>query len=182
MQSLATETIIPCGLRLNVDLDNGLLRRRSEPAAAIDEVVLQLSARANDIAVGAQAQLASLDLKIPSARVKDVTAYTEYLPKGAPLRLLSGKAELAADVRLPAGTDPEVTLAAANPSRSPRTTLKHLAMGRMAKTRNSDDSGDRATPRSIVWLAGWKDRGPRSLLGHPSNCGQLEPSNDQPDE
>ena len=44
--------------------------------------------------------MAALDLRIPSARVKDMSVYNQYLPKDAPLRLLDGEADLTADVHL----------------------------------------------------------------------------------
>jgi len=87
-------------MRLDAQLGDALLRRRGEKDAVVEQVKLEVSAVAKDVAIGGGSSVTELDVRIPSAHVKDMTVYNQYLPKDAPLKLLGGEAELTADVHL----------------------------------------------------------------------------------
>ncbi|MEA3276527.1 MAG: hypothetical protein U9Q81_14805 [Pseudomonadota bacterium] len=87
-------------MSLDVQLSDALLRRRGEEEAVVERVKLGVSTRASGVTFGGGSSVASLDLRIPSARVKDMSVYNQYLPEGSPLELLSGEADLTADIHL----------------------------------------------------------------------------------
>jgi hypothetical protein len=87
-------------MRLDVQLAGARLKRRSEEDAVVEQVTLEVSALATDVGLVGAGSVAALDLRIPSARVKDMTVYNQYLPKDSPLQLLGGEADLTADVHL----------------------------------------------------------------------------------
>jgi hypothetical protein len=87
-------------MRLDVALDQGSLRRRAEDTAVIEEVTLALHAVASNVTVDGQGDIEELGLKIPSARMTDVTVYNDFLPAGAPVELLTGEGALSADIQL----------------------------------------------------------------------------------
>lgn len=87
-------------MQLDAKLIGANLKRQGEDKAVVQDVALEISALASGITVDGGGSVAGIDLRIPSARVKDMTVYNQYLPKKAPLRLLGGEADLTADVRL----------------------------------------------------------------------------------
>lgn len=87
-------------VRLDANLTNASLRLQNEKAAVIDDMKLSLTARALGVSVKDGGAVKSLDLSIPSATVTDMSAYNEYLPKGSPIRILGGKADLAAQLKM----------------------------------------------------------------------------------
>ena len=87
-------------LRLDARLADAKLRRRGEQDAVVEQVALEVAAVATDVALGGGGRVSALDLRIPSASVTDMRVYNQYLPEGSPLELLSGQAELTADIHL----------------------------------------------------------------------------------
>lgn len=87
-------------MRLDARLDDAGLKRRGEKDAVVQKVTLELSALATNVGLDGGGDVAALELRIPSARVKDMSVYNQYLPKDSPLKLLGGEADLTADVHL----------------------------------------------------------------------------------
>jgi hypothetical protein len=87
-------------MRLDARLSGARLKRSGERDAVVEEVALEVSAVATEVTVDGGGEVAALDLRIPSAQVKDMSVYNQYLPKDAPLKLLGGKADLTAEVHL----------------------------------------------------------------------------------
>lgn len=85
---------------LNAQLRDGELRRRGEEKSVIEEVDIAVKVRANDVTIGEDATVDAIDLRIPSARVRDMTVYNQHFPEKMPLRLSAGEAELSADIHL----------------------------------------------------------------------------------
>jgi hypothetical protein len=85
---------------LEATLGEGTLKRRGEEAAVVEDVSLTLAATARDVKIGAGPTVTAVDLKIPSARVTDMSVYNQYFPQKVPMRLTGGTASLTADVRL----------------------------------------------------------------------------------
>jgi hypothetical protein len=84
-------------LRLDARLDDALLRRSDEQDAMVEQVSMEVSALATGVSLGG-GEVSSLALRIPSARVTDMRVYNQYLPEGSPMELLSGRADLTADI------------------------------------------------------------------------------------
>lgn len=84
----------------NVELKDAVFRRKHEETAFIEKVQLILEGQARDMTFDGPTENLALRLQIPKARVTDMTVYNLYLPENSPLRLLSGEADLVADVRM----------------------------------------------------------------------------------
>jgi len=87
-------------IRVGATLGDARLKRLGEEDAFVQDVKLEVSAVATSIGLDRGGSVAALDLRIPSARVKDMSVYNQYLPAKAPLELLGGEADLTADVHL----------------------------------------------------------------------------------
>ncbi|NVK42934.1 MAG: hypothetical protein HWE39_16955 [Oceanospirillaceae bacterium] len=87
-------------MALDAVLKDSRLRRRSEETSLVEQVELVLKARAEDVTLGDEPTVAAIDLRIPSARVTDMTLYNRYIPGSTPLRLSGGQAQLSADIHL----------------------------------------------------------------------------------
>jgi hypothetical protein len=87
-------------VRVDATLGGARLKRLGEEGAFVQDVKLEVSAIANSIGLDRGGSVAALDLRIPSARVKDMSVYNQYLPAKAPPKLLGGEADLTADVHL----------------------------------------------------------------------------------
>ena len=88
-------------LELDVDVRDGLFRRRDENDAFVQDVVLKLRAKVKDLELDDEKRkLDDLHLQIPSARVTDMSIYNQYLPNKSPLRLLGGEADLTSYIHL----------------------------------------------------------------------------------
>ena len=88
-------------LLLDIDLMDGLFRRRNEDEAFVKDVVLKLRARVRDLRLDdEERKLDDLYLQIPSANVTDMSIYNQYLPDKSPLRLLGGEADLTSYIHL----------------------------------------------------------------------------------
>jgi hypothetical protein len=85
--------------RLDVALDDARLRRRDEPEPSIGEVRMDAEILMTDsLADGGDS--ADINLKLHSARVRDMSSYNAYLPPNTPLSLVSGEATLVGDLSL----------------------------------------------------------------------------------
>jgi len=82
-------------MRLNANLANASLRLQDEKAAVIEQVTLAVTATAEAVSMKG-GTVKTVELDVPSAKVTDMAAYNSYLPKGSPIRILSGTADLAA--------------------------------------------------------------------------------------
>ena len=87
-------------MMLNASLDDGSLRRSGEETSVVEGVSLALAATAQDVKIGTEPTVTAVDLKIPSARVTDMSVYNQYFPEKLPLHLTGGEAALSADVHL----------------------------------------------------------------------------------
>jgi len=87
-------------IRVDADLGGAWLKRLGEESSIVQDVKLEVSAVATSIGLDRGGSVARLDLRIPSARVTDMSVYNQYLPAKVPLELLSGEASLTADVHL----------------------------------------------------------------------------------
>jgi len=88
-------------LRLDIDVMDGLFRRKDEDDAFVKDVVLKLRARIMDLRLDDETRkLDDLYLQIPSAMVTDMSIYNQYLPDKSPLRLLGGTANLNSYIHL----------------------------------------------------------------------------------
>ena len=88
-------------LGLQVRIDEAILRRVGEEQSYIQDVSLDLEAQALDMRKGkAGSNVDVLRLKIPRARIPDMSAYNEILPANSPLQLLGGRGDLKAAITL----------------------------------------------------------------------------------
>jgi hypothetical protein len=85
---------------LDARLADGQLRRRGEEESVVEDVGFELTARAQNVTLGEGSTVTAIDLRIPSARVRDMSVYNQYFPAKMPLRLSGGEAELTADIHL----------------------------------------------------------------------------------
>jgi hypothetical protein len=81
------------------------LRRRGETLATIQDVDLELDALLRDVGLEPdraedQGREYELALRIPRARVTDMSVFNRYLPPDAPLQIVGGEADLSADIAL----------------------------------------------------------------------------------
>jgi hypothetical protein len=91
-------------LHIEAKLTEASFRRLDEEQAVIDDMTIAVNASAKGVSLKDGGTVAAIDLAIPSAKVTDMTAYNAYLPKGSPLRILSGQADLSADVNMQEST------------------------------------------------------------------------------
>jgi hypothetical protein len=85
---------------IDVRLNEASFKRQNEERAFISHVELQLQAVARGLSYNGPTEDLTLRLYLPTARITDMSVYNLYLPEGFPLRLLSGQADLAADIEL----------------------------------------------------------------------------------
>ena len=85
---------------LNIALDDGTLRRKDEDQAFIENVSISLDALARSISFDGKTRDMDLRLQIPSAEIRDMSVYNQYLPEDSPLQFTSGTAGLTADIKL----------------------------------------------------------------------------------
>jgi hypothetical protein len=70
----------------------------------IDDVTLALQATTKGVSLKDGGEVTAVNLAIPSAKVTDMTAYNAYLPKGSPVRIIGGTADLNAEVNMQEST------------------------------------------------------------------------------
>jgi hypothetical protein len=86
---------------MSVDLSDADMKRRGEQAAYIKDVVLSLNARVEDVGFEKREDRKfSIDFKIPSARVTDMSVFNANFPPDSPIRFTGGEARLGADILL----------------------------------------------------------------------------------
>jgi hypothetical protein len=85
---------------LDIMLDNALMRRKDEQQAFIEDVSISLQALAKNITIDDQPTEMDLHLKIPTATVRDMSVYNQYMPADSPMQFTGGKAELSSDIRM----------------------------------------------------------------------------------
>lgn len=81
-------------LNISANLKDASFRRKDEKQAVISDVTLAVNAATTGVSLTEGGKLTALDLTMPSAKVTSMTAYNAYLPKGSPVRILSGTADL----------------------------------------------------------------------------------------
>ena len=87
-------------LRLSAVLDEASFRLAEEKKAIIEQVTLVLTAAVKGASLTDDGSVKTIEMNIPSAKVTDMTVYNVYLPKGSPLRILGGTADLTAKLLL----------------------------------------------------------------------------------
>lgn len=87
-------------VKLNVELEQGVMRRKHETQAFIENVKMILEALIKDITVGEKGMDINLHLQVPKADIKDMSAYNQYLPPNSPMEFTGGKANLSVDIKM----------------------------------------------------------------------------------
>lgn len=87
-------------LVLEASLAGGNLRRRDEEESVVEAVELVVAAEAQQVRIGEDARVSAIDLRIPTARVSDLSVYNGFFPEQMPVRLSGGEANLSADIHL----------------------------------------------------------------------------------
>ncbi len=87
-------------LKVDVELKQGVMRRKDETQVFIDNVEMLLQALVKGIIIGEKEMDIDLHLQIPTADIKDMSAYNQYLPPNSPMELTGGKADLSADIKM----------------------------------------------------------------------------------
>ena len=83
-------------LRFSAVLDDASFKLEEEKSAIIEQVTLALTASVKSASLTDDGSVKTVELSIPSAKVTDMAVYNVYLPRGSPLRILSGTADLTA--------------------------------------------------------------------------------------
>lgn len=81
-------------LNVTANLSGASFRRQNETHAVISDMILALNASTTGVSLLEDGQITAVDLSIPSAKVTDMRAYNAYFPKGSPIRILGGTADL----------------------------------------------------------------------------------------
>ncbi|WP_295608091.1 hypothetical protein, partial [uncultured Lamprocystis sp.] len=85
-------------------LDARLADARLGPADAqrpeLEQARFELAVRARNPDAHGRGAITTIDLRVPTARVKDMSVYNPYLPPQSPLRFVAGEAEVSADLSL----------------------------------------------------------------------------------
>jgi hypothetical protein len=66
----------------------------------IDNMALAVTADTKNVSLKEGGTVTAVNLSIPTAKVNDMTAYNDFLPKGSPVRILGGTADLSARVEM----------------------------------------------------------------------------------
>ena len=85
-------------------LDARLADARLGPADAqrpeLEQARFELAVRARNPDAHGRGAITTIDLRVPTARVKDMSVYNPYLPPQSPLRFVAGEADVSADLSL----------------------------------------------------------------------------------
>jgi len=87
-------------LDLQVEVNDGLFKRKGDEQSFIRDVALRLHAQGNAMGDDDAGEIVKLHLQIPSATVTDMAVYNHYLPENSHLQILGGTADLTADIQL----------------------------------------------------------------------------------
>jgi hypothetical protein len=85
-------------LSIAASLTGASLRLDDEKTAVVESVVLSVTATAEAVSPKDGSAAKSVRMSIASAKVTDMTAYNAYLPRGSPVRILGGTADLTAEL------------------------------------------------------------------------------------
>jgi hypothetical protein len=91
-------------LSIEAKLADASFRSKDEKQAVIEDMTLAVRASAKGVTLKDGGTVTAVDLAVPSAKVTDMTAYNAYLPKGSPVRILGGTADLNAEVNMQEST------------------------------------------------------------------------------
>lgn len=91
-------------LDVTANLSDASFRLQDETQAVIADVTLALNASTTGVSLSDGGQVTAVDLSIPSAKVTDMKAYNAYFPKGSPIRILGGTADLNAKIDIKEST------------------------------------------------------------------------------
>lgn len=84
-----------------INLDGASMKSRGDEKAYIQDVALALEARVEDVDFSMEGgKPFDLGLKIPAARVSDMTVFNRHLPADGSVRFTGGQAKLSADILL----------------------------------------------------------------------------------
>lgn len=83
-------------LSLTATLGGASLRLEDEKTAVVSDVTINVVALAQRVTPKEGGELRRVDMTIPTAKLTDMTAYNTYLPKNAPIKILSGTGTLSA--------------------------------------------------------------------------------------
>ncbi len=87
-------------VKLYVELEQGVMRRKDETQAFIEDVRMILQAQIKSITIGEKELDIDLHLHVPEANIRDMSAYNQYLPPNSPMEFTGGKANLTADIQM----------------------------------------------------------------------------------
>ena len=87
-------------MKFDVDLNHGQMKRTDEKQAMIDKVVLKIDGIGKNLSMDGLKDDVDIRMQIPTARVKKVSLYNQFLPKNSPFKFLNGSADLKADIAL----------------------------------------------------------------------------------
>jgi hypothetical protein len=88
---------------LDIALADADFKRASEAEAYIQDVELNLAAVIPNVSVETEVKASSLDFRILSATVSDMSTFNAYLPPDGSIHLAGGTADLTADIKLHSG-------------------------------------------------------------------------------
>ncbi|HBE92679.1 MAG TPA: hypothetical protein DDW55_09190, partial [Gammaproteobacteria bacterium] len=87
-------------MTLDVAVNDAQFGRKGDEQAFVENVDIILQALGREMKFDGSGDNLELRLQIPSARIKDMTVYNQYLPEDSPLQILDGEADLVVDILL----------------------------------------------------------------------------------
>ena len=87
-------------LKFGLFFKNAEMKRRHEKQAMIEHAHVKLDGNIKDLDLKASQKKLDLHLRIPSAKIKDMTVYNSYIPENSPFKLTGGTADMHADIML----------------------------------------------------------------------------------
>jgi hypothetical protein len=87
-------------LKLDVELKEGVMRRKDETQAFIEKVEMILQALVKEITIDEKDLDIALHLRIPKAEIRDMSVYNQYLPPHSPMEFTGGHANFSADIKM----------------------------------------------------------------------------------
>ena len=87
-------------MSLDLKMVDASFRSKDEEKAFVEGTDILFKANARNMSYDGPTEELDLHLQIPSAQVKDMSVYNNYLPPNSPLQIIDGQAELRADVML----------------------------------------------------------------------------------
>mgnify|MGYP001812400622 FL=1 len=87
-------------MTLDVAVRGAQFGRKGDEQPFVEDIDILLQALGREVKFDGSGDNLELRLHIPSARVKDMKVYNQYLPADSPLKILDGEANLVADVML----------------------------------------------------------------------------------